>query len=33
MPLVSATLTHRQWHDWDQTYNIAARWGTRTAAN
>ena len=22
MPLVSATLTHRQWHDWDQTYNI-----------
>jgi hypothetical protein len=25
MPLVSATLTHRQWHDWDQTYNIAPK--------
>ncbi|WP_207770161.1 hemerythrin domain-containing protein [Frankia canadensis] len=22
MPLVAATLTHRQWHEWDQTYNI-----------
>jgi hypothetical protein len=22
MPVVSATITHRQWHDWDQTYNI-----------
>ena len=25
MPLVSATLTHRQWHDWDQSYNIAPK--------
>jgi hypothetical protein len=25
MPLVSATLTHRQWHDWDQTHNIAPK--------
>lgn len=22
MPVVSATITHRQWHEWDQTYNI-----------
>jgi hemerythrin-like domain-containing protein len=22
MPLVSATITHRQWHDWDQAFNI-----------
>ncbi|ODT99754.1 MAG: hypothetical protein ABS81_25190 [Pseudonocardia sp. SCN 72-86] len=22
MPLVSASITHRQWHDWDQTHNI-----------
>ena len=22
MPLVSATITHRQWHEWDQEYNI-----------
>jgi hemerythrin-like domain-containing protein len=25
MPLVSATLTHRQWHDWDQKHNIAPK--------
>lgn len=25
MPLVSATLTHRQWHEWDQKYNIAPK--------
>ncbi len=25
MPLVSATLTRRQWHDWDQTFNIASK--------
>jgi hemerythrin-like domain-containing protein len=25
MPVVSATLTHRQWHDWDQTHNIAPK--------
>jgi hemerythrin-like domain-containing protein len=25
MPLVSATLTHRQWRDWDQTHNIAPK--------
>lgn len=25
MPLVSATLTRRQWHDWDQTHNIAPK--------
>lgn len=25
MPVVSATLTHRQWHDWEQTYNIAPK--------
>lgn len=22
MPVVSATITHRQWHDWDQEHNI-----------
>lgn len=22
MPVVSATITHRQWHDWDQKHNI-----------
>jgi hypothetical protein len=22
MPVVSATITHRQWHDWDQSYNV-----------
>ncbi len=22
MPLVSATISNRQWHDWDQTFNI-----------
>jgi hemerythrin-like domain-containing protein len=25
MPVVAATLTHRQWHDWDQTFNIAPK--------
>ncbi|MFC4949574.1 hemerythrin domain-containing protein [Pseudonocardia sp. GCM10023141] len=25
MPLVSATLTHRQWHEWDQTHNIGPK--------
>jgi len=25
MPLVSASLTQRQWHDWDQRYNIAPK--------
>lgn len=22
MPVVSATITHRQWHDWDQQHSI-----------
>jgi Hemerythrin HHE cation binding domain len=25
MPLVSATITHRRWHEWDQKYNIEPR--------
>ncbi|MHC1563652.1 hemerythrin domain-containing protein [Actinomycetospora sp. C-140] len=25
MPVVSATITHRQWHDWDQRFNIAPK--------
>jgi hemerythrin-like domain-containing protein len=25
MPLVSATLTHRQWQEWDQAYNVAPK--------
>ncbi|MEJ2889283.1 hemerythrin domain-containing protein [Actinomycetospora aeridis] len=25
MPLVSATITHREWHTWDQRFNIAPK--------
>jgi hemerythrin-like domain-containing protein len=25
MPAVSATITHRQWHEWDQTHNIGPK--------
>jgi hemerythrin-like domain-containing protein len=25
MPAVSATITHRQWHDWDQKHNIKTK--------